>query len=144
MNNEGDKDKMDRRNPNKTESQGSLKKTGNQFMGTISPLNAFKLIEKYRDHPNFIILDVRPFHEYEDEHIPGAKNLDYNGHEFKKKAEKLDKEKIYLIYCKTGVRGGYFLDQMRDSGFNQAYNILGGFAGWKISKLPFDSNIDKN
>jgi rhodanese-related sulfurtransferase len=114
----------------------------NQLIETITPQDAFKLIEKHKNDFNFIILDVRPQEEFEKEHLPGAKNLDYNGHEFKKKVGKLDRGKNYLIYCKTGVRGGYFLDIMKDSGFKQAHNILGGFVGWKINKLPLETSAD--
>ena len=107
-----------------------------QFV-TITPHEALKLIEE-RGH-EITILDIRPKEDFEKEHVPGALNLDYDGHEFQQKVEKLDKEKNYLIYCKSGVRGGYFMDKMRDSGFNGAYNILGGFVAWKISKLPLVS-----
>jgi rhodanese-related sulfurtransferase len=103
---------------------------------TITPQAALKLIEETVS--DIIILDIRPKEEFKVEHIPGAINLDYDGHKFQEKVEKLDKEKKYLIYCKSGVRGGYFLDKMRDSGFNGAYNILGGFLGWKVSKLPLE------
>jgi rhodanese-related sulfurtransferase len=103
---------------------------------TITPQAALKLIEETGS--DIIILDIRPKEEFKVEHIPGAINLDYDGHKFQEKVEKLDKEKKYLIYCKSGVRGGYFLDKMRDSGFNGAYNILGGFLGWKVSKLPLE------
>lgn len=98
------------------------------------PQAALELIEM--NDPELIILDIRPKEEFELEHLPRAINLDYNGHHFQKKVEKLDKEKKYLIYCKSGVRGGYFMDKMKDSGFHVAYNILGGFVGWKISELP--------
>jgi rhodanese-related sulfurtransferase len=104
-----------------------------QFI-TITPKDALKLIEDMGSE--ITILDIRPREEYEMEHIPGAVNLDYDGHQFQEKVEKLDKEKNYLIYCKSGVRGGYFMDKMRDSGFHVAFNILGGFVGWKVSKLP--------
>lgn len=100
---------------------------------TITPGCALDLIEK---EPEIIILDIRPYTDFKKEHIPGAVNLDYDGHQFPSKVEKLDKDKDYLIYCKSGVRGGYFLDKMRESGFKVAYNILGGFVAWKISKLP--------
>ena len=100
---------------------------------TITPVNALDLMEK---EPGIIILDIRPYADFKKEHIPGAVNLDYDGHQFQSKVEKLDKDKTYLIYCKSGVRGGYFLDKMRESGFMGAYNILGGVVAWKISKLP--------
>jgi rhodanese-related sulfurtransferase len=103
---------------------------------TLNPQEALKLIE---ESPDISILDIRPRDEFKREHVPGAENLDYDGHEFQRKVEKLDKNKIYLIYCKSGVRGGYFMDKMRDSGFKGAYNVLGGFVAWKISKLPLTS-----
>jgi len=108
-----------------------------QFV-TITPQEALRLIEE-RD-PEITILDIRPKEDFEKEHVPGALNLDYDGHEFQRKAEKLDKKKEYIIYCKSGVRGGYFMDKMKDSGFNGAYNILGGFVAWKVSKLPLISD----
>ena len=104
-----------------------------QFL-TITPQDALKLKEEMGSE--ITILDIRPKEEYEQEHIPGAINLDYDGHQFQEKVEKLDKEKKYLIYCKSGVRGGYFMGKMKDSGFHGAFNILGGFVGWKVSKLP--------
>jgi rhodanese-related sulfurtransferase len=108
----------------------------NPTIGTITPQEAFKLIEKHKDDFNLVILDVRPQDEFEIEHINGAKNLDYDGHEFRKKVEKIDKEKNYIIYCRSGVRGEYFMGIMKELGFHQVYNILGGFVGWKVSKLP--------
>ena len=104
---------------------------------TIAPDSALDLMEK---EPEITILDIRPYDDFKKEHIPGAVNLDYDGHQFQSKVEKLDKDKNYLIYCKSGVRGGYFMDKMRESGFKGAYNILGGFVAWKISKLPLTSD----
>lgn len=107
---------------------------------SITPKAALKLMEE--NDNEIIILDIRPEDEFEEEHIPGAYNLDYHGHQFQKKAEALDKNKNYIIYCKSGVRGGYFMDKMKESGFNGAYNILGGFVAWKISKLPLVTGTD--
>ena len=103
---------------------------------TIKPKNAFKMIEEHKDDENLVILDVRPENEFKAEHVPGAINLDYNGHEFKRKVEKIDKTKNYIIYCRSGVRGEYFMGIMKELGFPHVYNILGGFVGWKVSKLP--------
>lgn len=106
---------------------------------TITPQSALELMEKKGSE--IIVLDIRPKEEYEIEHIPGAVNLDYDGHQFQQKVDKLDKSKNYIIYCHSGVRGGYFMNKMRDSGFKMAYNILGGFVGWKVSKLPLTDKI---
>lgn len=113
----------------------------NQLMETISPQDALKLIKEHEDDPNFAILDIRSDEEFAAGHIPGAESLHYEGHEFQKKVENLDKEKEYVIYCKLGVRGGYILSQMKDSGFRKAHNIQGGFVGWKVSKLPLTDKV---
>jgi len=105
---------------------------------TITPKAALKLMEEKGN--GITILDIRPEDEFEKEHVPGAENLDYHGHHFQKEVEKLDKEKNYLIYCKSGARGGYFMNKMKESGFKGAYNILGGFVAWKVSKLPLESS----
>lgn len=101
---------------------------------TITPEAALKIIEN--DESNLVILDIRPKDDFTIEHIPNAVNLDYDGHHFQEKVDKLDKQETYLIYCKSGVRGGYFMEKMKESGFKGAYNILGGFVGWKIREFP--------
>jgi len=106
---------------------------------TIPPQTALKLIKERGS--DITILDIRPKEEFVIEHIPRAINLDYDGHQFQQKVDKLDKKKDYIIYCHSGVRGGYFMNKMRDSGFHSAYNILGGFVGWKVSKLPLTNEV---
>lgn len=98
------------------------------------------MIEDHRDDSNLAILDIRPREEFEVEHVAGAENLDYTGHEFRRKVDMIDKEKNYVIYCRSGVRGEYFMSIMKELGFHNVYNILGGFVGWKISKLPLTSD----
>ena len=84
---------------------------------TITPESARELIEK---EPEITILDIRPNVDFKREHIPGAVNLDYDGHQFPSKVEKLDKDQPYIIYCKSGVRGGYFLEK------NEGIRFCGG------------------
>jgi rhodanese-related sulfurtransferase len=31
------------------------------------------------------------------------------------------------------------MEKMKESGFDEVYNIRGGYVGWKISKLPLVS-----
>ena len=107
-----------------------------QFV-TISPQDALQLME---NRPEINIIDIRPHIDFKREHIPRANNLDYDGHHFQEKVEKLDKNKKYIIYCKSGVRGEYFMGKMKESGFLGAYNILGGFVAWKVSELPLVSD----
>lgn len=82
-----------------------------------------------------VILDVRTEEEVEEGYIPNAKNLDiYKGQDFVNEVEKLDKDKNYYIYCRSGKRSAQactILDQM---GFANTYNLEGGFMEWEGEK----------
>jgi rhodanese-related sulfurtransferase len=104
-----------------------------QILGTISPQDAVKLIEEHKDDFNIIILDVRTPWEFSKEHIEGAENLDCTDPEFKEQLLELDKEKKYIVYCKSGVRGDKVLNLMKNSGFTEVYNVKGGFKAWEKS-----------
>jgi rhodanese-related sulfurtransferase len=116
-----------------------VNKTGeDQPIKSLTPLEAFKLIRENGKDPNFIILDVRTPWEFSEEHIEGAENLDFTDPDFSEIIEKLDKDKKYLIYCKSGRRGDKVFEIMKELGFDRVYTIKGGFEGWK------SVNISKN
>lgn len=93
----------------------------------ISISEARKLIE----NEEIIILDVRAPWEFSEGHIEKAKNMDITDPDFSENIEKLDKNKKYLVYCKTGRRSGLALDVMIKSGFSEVYNLIGGYERWK-------------
>lgn len=67
---------------------------------TITPESARELIEK---EPEITILDIRPNADFKREHIPGAVNLDYDGHQFQSKVEKLDKNQPTSFTARAGL-----------------------------------------
>ena len=87
---------------------------------------------------NSIVLDVRTQQEVEEGIIPNALHIDiYKGQGFIDDIEKLDKTKNYYVYCRSGGRSGQACAIMNQLGFNNAYNLLGGFSEWsgKVSHL---------
>jgi rhodanese-related sulfurtransferase len=102
----------------------------------VTPKEAYDLIQKNRNNPDFIILDVRTPDEFKEEHIEGAINIDYYLGNFKDEVNRLDKGKTYLIYCRTGRRSSDAFNIMRQLGFRQVYEIKGGTLAWKSEKLP--------
>lgn len=93
----------------------------------ITPNQARELIK----NENVIILDVRAPGEYDGGHIENAKNLDFTDPDFSQNLEKLDKNKKYLVYCKTGRRGDMAMKAMEEAGFNEVYNLIGGYEIWE-------------
>ena len=86
---------------------------------------------------DLIILDVRTPWEFSKEHIEGAENLDFTDPDFNEMVEKLDKDKIYVIYCKSGRRSDKVKEILKNLGFIKIYSIKNGFKGWKAAKKWF-------
>ena len=80
---------------------------------------------------NTVILDVRTAAECAVGIIDGAiTELDmYNG-EFEEKFKNLDRNKTYLIYCRSGVRSVHACEAMAAEGFTNLYNLRTGILGY--------------
>ena len=102
----------------------------------ITPQEAFALIQNNQDNPDFIILDVRTPQEFADGHIENAINIDFYSETFRDELNQLDKNKTYLIYCRSGVRSGKTHDIMAELEFQKVYNTLGGILAWNADGLP--------
>jgi rhodanese-related sulfurtransferase len=88
--------------------------------------------EKIAQDENAEILDVRTEEELENGYIPGAKNIDiYKGREFIDEIDQLDRSKNYYVYCRSGKRSAQACTIMDQKGFNETYNLLGGFSEWE-------------
>jgi len=84
---------------------------------------------------NAFILDVRTEEEVEEGYIPNAKNLNiFKGQAFIYELEALDKNKNYYVYCKAGGRSGQACAIMNEMGFENTYNLMGGFSQWRGEK----------
>lgn len=77
-----------------------------------------------------VILDVRTAGEFAAGHLPGAVNADVESPDFTTALAGLDKDATYAVYCHSGRRSGIALQQMKTSGFADAYDLAGGIAAW--------------
>jgi len=119
-----------------TETNTAKPETQIQITENITPEEAYILIQENKDNPNFVILDVRTPEEFLGEYIENAINLDYYSETFRDDLDKLDKNKTYLIYCRSGRRSENALNIMEELDFKEVYNMLGGITKWKSEGLP--------
>ena len=78
-----------------------------------------------------LILDVRTAEEFDTSRIPNSINIDfYNPEIFMQEIGKLAKDKSYYIYCRTGVRSANSCHLMKELGFVNTYNLIGGIVDW--------------
>lgn len=119
-----------------TETNTAKSETQIQIIENITPEEAYILIQENKDNPNFVILDVRTPEEFLGVYIENAVNLDYYSDTFRNDLDKLDKNKTYLIYCRSGRRSENALNIMKELDFREVYNMLGGIIKWKSEGLP--------
>lgn len=87
--------------------------------------------KQQKEDDNAFILDVRTEEEVEEGFIPTAKNLNiFKGQAFIYELEALDKTKNYYVYCKAGSRSAQACAIMNQLGFENTYNLMGGFSEW--------------
>lgn len=98
----------------------------------MADLSQEEWVEQLQQDENAFILDVRTEDEVEEGYIPNATNIDiYLGQGFLEELEKLDKSKKYYVYCRSGNRSGQACAIMNSVGFEDTYNLEGGFMNWE-------------
>ncbi len=105
---------------------------------TISPKQAAELVLKEKGNADFVILDIRTFPEFQTGHLNRAILLDYYSSTFVEGLKQLDKNKIYLVYCRSGNRSGKALALFNQLGFEQVYNMAEGINGWIRAGFPME------
>ena len=117
---------------------GELGETGDVMppYGVITTQQATNVILALQDDPEFVLLDIRTPAEVEAGHISGAINLDFYGPAFRDNLTALDRDKIYLIYCRSGNRSGQAFDMMEELGFERVHDLGGGIKQWMAAGYP--------
>lgn len=99
----------------------------------IANVNAKEFLdESTRD--GAILIDVRTKDEFDQGHITGSLNADFNNSDqFASYLESLDKKAKYLVYCRSGNRSGQAVKMMEQKGFTNLTNLTGGIQSWTAS-----------
>lgn len=77
------------------------------------------------------LIDVRTPEEYEEGHIENATLIDFNSEDFKENVQTLDKTRPVYVYCGSGGRSALASELMAELGFNEIYDLQGGFLAWE-------------
>lgn len=101
----------------------------------VSCEKAMNLIDSHKNDRNFIILDVRTPEEYKLSHLENAVLVDFKGKDFEQEIKKLNKDLIYLVYCKAGGRSAKAVALMKSKGFKNIYHMNEGFVAWEAKGL---------
>ena len=92
----------------------------------ITTEEAKKIMDSGKEH---IILDTREQDEFDEGHIPGAILIPYT--EIENKAEEMlpDKDKLILVYCRSGRRSKIASESLAKLGYTDVKEF-GGIIDW--------------
>ena len=76
------------------------------------------------------VLDVRTSLEVNHGKIYGSQNIDVMHPSFEEEVSKLDRDELYIVYCRSGHRSRHACKIMAKKGIEKTYNLEGGFNAW--------------
>lgn len=115
---------------------GGTVQESTQIIEDITASQAMDKITQAAADPDFAILDVRTPGEFAGGHIENAVNMDFYASDFRDQLADLDRSRTYVVYCRSGRRSEGARDMMKDLGFEEVYNVLGGILDWRAEGLP--------
>lgn len=85
---------------------------------------------------NFLLIDVREDHEWQDGHAAGAMHLGRGILE--RDIEKVEPayNREIVLYCGGGYRSAMAADQMQKMGYTNVFSMAGGIRAWREAGLP--------
>ena len=109
------------------------KKAGKDFetSGRISVSDLEKAYEK-GEVP--LVIDVRKKSEFDSEHLVGAVNIPLN--EINRHLAEIPKDKPFVLQCQGGYRSMIAASILKQRGWNNFTDVVGGFDEIKESSLP--------
>lgn len=95
----------------------------------VTAADAVRLINK-----GALVIDVRKPEEYESGHIVNARNVPLD--RMQQGEVHKQKSKILLAVCADGSTSGRAAGHLRKAGYENAFSLKGGIAGWRADNLP--------
>ena len=102
----------------------------------LAPTEASNLIEKHKGDSEFVILDIRTPGEYQSGHLQDAIMIDFYAQSFADEIGRLDRDKSYLVYCRSGNRSARSMDLFKKLQFQKIYHLSSGIREWISKGLP--------
>lgn len=72
---------------------------------------------------NALLIDVRNENEFAEGHLENAINYKYSVVVDELDRQKIDKKTVIIVYCKTGNRSDLAYTQLRNSGYENVYDL---------------------
>ena len=88
------------------------------------------------DRGDTLLIDVRDPDEYQEGHIPGAKNFSRGTVELEIEEAAPDISTPIITHCGGGGRSALTAESLQRMGYTNVKSMTGGFKAWKAAGLP--------
>ncbi len=100
--------------------------------------------EKAISGSNTQVLDVRTAGEFKTGHIKNTLQADWTQKDqFVDRIQYINKDKPVYIYCLAGGRSSAAAEWMRNNGFTNVVELIGGMNAWKTAAKPLEANSNE-
>ncbi len=86
--------------------------------------------EEFISQPGVILLDVREAYEFSESHLENAKLVPTSNFWVHFDALNLKKDDKIALYCRTGSRSSYILNNLLENGFSNVVHLERGILDW--------------
>jgi rhodanese-related sulfurtransferase len=83
---------------------------------------------------DFVLIDNRRADEFDAGYIETAVNIPLE--EMMARLDEIDPGKKVVIHCRSGIRGLIGVIALRMNGYDNVFNMAGGYLGWQAEELP--------
>ncbi len=95
--------------------------------------DARRMLEK----PGTVVIDVREGEEWRQGHLPQALGIPRGFLELRIEEKVADRKTPLIMQCASGTRSLLAARTLREMGYENLYNLQGGFNAWKQAGLPW-------
>lgn len=89
--------------------------------------------ERLRRGADFVFIDTREEHEWNEAHAAGARFLSKGIIEREIEHQVPDKSKEIVLYCGGGFRSALAADNLQKMGYTNVHSMAGGWKTWKAA-----------
>ncbi len=103
----------------------------NEAKSRVKEISVVEVQQRFSRGEDFVFIDTREEHEWNEEHAVGAVFLSKGILEREIERAVPDKSKEIVLYCGGGYRSALAGDNLQRMGYTKVYSMAGGWKEWK-------------
>ena len=97
----------------------------------VPEMTPLELKERMDNHHPIVLVDVREPREYAIADLPHYDPVRIPVGEIVQRMDELSRDDNVVVYCRSGQRSAWAVNQLIQAGFDKVYNLEGGILRWR-------------